>query len=57
MALTWGLALPLPSHVSLLLLFGLLVWGLWVLFAGKQSTEQVAAETDADSEVCDAPLS
>lgn len=52
MALTWGLALPLPSSVSLLLLFGLLVWGLWVLFSGKQSTEQVAAETG--SEVCDA---
>ncbi|XP_008136569.3 uncharacterized protein C2orf16 homolog isoform X2 [Eptesicus fuscus] len=51
MALTWGLTLPLPSHVSLLLLFGLLVWGLWVLFSGKQSTEQVAAETDSDSEI------
>nr|KAF6328563.1 P-S-E-R-S-H-H-S repeats containing [Pipistrellus kuhlii] len=51
MALTWGLALPLPSHVSLLLLFGLLVWGLWVMFSGKQSTEQVAAETESDSQI------
>lgn len=57
MALTWGLALPLPSYVSLLLLFGLLVWGLWVMFSGKQSTEQVAAKTESDSEVCDATLS
>lgn len=57
MALTWGPALPLPSHVSLLLLFGLLVWALWVLFSGKQNREQVAAETDSDSEVCDATLS
>ncbi|XP_053522969.1 uncharacterized protein C2orf16 homolog [Artibeus jamaicensis] len=49
MALTWGPALPLPSHVSLLLLFGLLVWGLWVLFFGKQSREQVAAKTDSET--------
>ncbi|XP_066228829.1 spermatogenesis-associated protein 31H1 [Saccopteryx leptura] len=46
MALIWG-AFPLPSHVSLLLLFGLLVWGLWVLFSGKHNREQVAAETDS----------
>ncbi|XP_066122537.1 spermatogenesis-associated protein 31H1 [Saccopteryx bilineata] len=46
MALIWG-AFPLPSHVSLLLLFGLLVWGLWVLFSGKHNREQLAAETDS----------
>ncbi|KAM8784499.1 spermatogenesis-associated protein 31H1 [Rhynchonycteris naso] len=47
MALIWG-AFPLPSHVSLLLLFGLLIWGFWGLFSGKQNREQVAAETDSE---------
>lgn len=52
MAPIWGLAMPPPSYVSLLLLFGFLVWGLWLLFSGRQSREQVAAKRA--SEVCDA---
>ena len=55
MAPIWGLTIPLPPYVSLLLLFGFLVWGLWMLFSGKQNREQVAAKTC--SEVCDATVS
>lgn len=54
MAPTWELAIPLPSDFSLLLLFGFLVWGFWVLFSGRESREQAAAKTD--SKVCEAAL-
>lgn len=54
MALIWGLAMPPPPYVSLLLLFGFLAWGLWILFSGKQSRKQVATKTD--SKVCNATL-
>ncbi|XP_058934654.1 spermatogenesis-associated protein 31H1 [Kogia breviceps] len=49
MALVWGLTIPLPQYVSLLLLLGFFVWGLWVRFSGKQSREQVAAKTHSET--------
>ncbi|XP_045836493.1 uncharacterized protein LOC123926583 [Meles meles] len=49
MAPIWGLAMPPPSYVSLLLLFGFLVWGLWLLFSGRQSREQVAAKRASET--------
>ncbi|XP_073647595.1 spermatogenesis-associated protein 31H1 isoform X4 [Tursiops truncatus] len=49
MALVWRLTIPLPQYVSLLLLFGFLVWRLWVRFSGKHSRKQVAAKTHSET--------
>ncbi|XP_076414871.1 uncharacterized protein LOC143270078 [Peromyscus maniculatus bairdii] len=46
MSLIWGLAFPLPTHLSLMLL-GFLVCGIWVLFSRYQSQTKVAAKTEA----------
>ncbi|XP_076415607.1 uncharacterized protein LOC143270249 [Peromyscus maniculatus bairdii] len=46
MSLIWGLAFPLLTHLSLMLL-GFLVCGIWVLFSRYQSQTKVAAKTEA----------
>ncbi|XP_058523346.1 uncharacterized protein C2orf16 homolog [Ochotona princeps] len=47
MAPIWGLAIPLPSYLSLSLLSGLLACGVLVLFFSYQRSKQVAAKTDS----------
>uniref|UniRef100_UPI0040385906 spermatogenesis-associated protein 31H1 n=1 Tax=Callospermophilus lateralis TaxID=76772 RepID=UPI0040385906 len=49
MASIWGLAIPLPPYLSLLLLFSFLVSGVWVLFSRCRGWKQVAAETDSET--------